>query len=47
MVKDVLLIGDGGHCKSIIDVVEQEGQFKIAGIIGADRPLGQIFLGIK
>ena len=47
MVEDVLLIGGGGHCKSIIDVVEQEGQFKIAGIIGAERQIGSDIFGYK
>jgi sugar O-acyltransferase (sialic acid O-acetyltransferase NeuD family) len=32
----ILLIGAGGHCKSCIDVIEQEGRFQIAGIV--DRP---------
>ncbi len=35
-MKEILLIGGGGHCKSVIDVIEQEGKFKIAGIV--DRP---------
>jgi len=35
-MEEILLIGGGGHCKSVIDVIEQEGQFKIAGII--DHP---------
>ena len=29
----ILLIGGGGHCKSVIDVIEQEGKFEIAGIV--------------
>ena len=24
-MKDIILIGGGGHCKSVIDVIEQEG----------------------
>ena len=23
----IVLIGGGGHCKSVIDVIEQEGEF--------------------
>ena len=37
----ILLVGAGGHCKSCIDVVEQDGRFKIVGIVdrpGADSP---------
>lgn len=33
---EILLIGGGGHCKSVIDVIEQEGRFNIAGIIEKD-----------
>ena len=32
-MEDILLIGGGGHCKSVIDVIESQGKFKIAGII--------------
>ncbi len=32
----ILLLGAGGHCRSCMDVIEQEGRFAVAGII--DRP---------
>ena len=32
-----ILIGGGGHCKSVIDVIEQEAKFEIAGIV--DKPV--------
>jgi len=32
-MKEIILIGGGGHSKSVIDVIEQEGRFKIIGII--------------
>ena len=35
-MKEIVLIGGGGHCRSVIDVIEQEGRFKIAGVV--DRP---------
>ena len=35
-MKDILLIGAGGHCKSCIDVIEQQGIYRIAGIIDKD-----------
>ena len=35
-MKDIILIGGGGHCKAVIDVVELEGLFNIIGII--DKP---------
>ena len=36
MKAPLILIGGGGHCKSCIDVVEQEGCYAIAGIL--DKP---------
>jgi sugar O-acyltransferase (sialic acid O-acetyltransferase NeuD family) len=32
----IILVGGGGHCKSCIDVIEQEDRFDIAGIV--ERP---------
>ena len=32
-MKKLLLIGCGGHCRSVIDVIEQEGAFKISGLV--------------
>jgi len=33
----LILIGGGGHCKSCIDVIEQENKFLIAGIVDINR----------
>ena len=46
-MKEILLIGDGGHSKSVIDVIEQQGQFKIAGIVGTAKSIGSEVLGYK
>lgn len=38
--KEIILLGGGGHCRSCIDVIETNGEFKIAGIVeqpGKDR----------
>ena len=35
-MKKIVLIGGGSHCKSVIDVIEQEGHFEIVGIV--DKP---------
>ncbi|MFC2117991.1 acetyltransferase [Bacteroidota bacterium] len=43
--KKIILIGGGGHCKSCIDVIEQEGQFEIAGIIDVPEKYGEKILG--
>jgi len=47
MKKDILLIGGGGHCKSVIDVIEQEGKYTIVGIIDKRELIGQEVLGYK
>ena len=44
-MKEILLIGGGGHCKSVIDVIEQEGQFQIVGIIDKAELFGTNVLG--
>ena len=44
-MKSIVLIGGGGHCKSVIDVLEQEGQFKIEGIVDKSELLGNSVLG--
>mgnify|MGYP003980704717 FL=1 len=40
-MKDIILIGGGGHCKAVIDVIEQEGRFNIIGIIDKPELLGK------
>ncbi len=41
MKEPILLLGGGGHCKSCIDVIEQEDRFTIAGIVDVAEKLGQ------
>jgi sugar O-acyltransferase (sialic acid O-acetyltransferase NeuD family) len=43
----IILIGGGGHCKSAIDVIEQEAQFEIAGIVDKPELLGSKILGYQ
>ncbi|MBC3787283.1 acetyltransferase [Spirosoma utsteinense] len=38
--EQLILVGGGGHCKSVIDVVEASGQFSIAGIVDTREKLG-------
>jgi sugar O-acyltransferase (sialic acid O-acetyltransferase NeuD family) len=44
-MKSIILIGGGGHCKSVIDVIEQEGRFEIVGIVDKPELLGSNILG--
>lgn len=46
-MQEIILIGGGGHCKSVIDVIEQENKFTIAGIIDKKELIGQKVLGYK
>jgi sugar O-acyltransferase (sialic acid O-acetyltransferase NeuD family) len=45
--KDIILIGGGGHCKSCIDVIEQEGVYSIAGIVDLPEKKGDKILGYE
>ena len=45
MKEKIILIGGGGHCKSCIDVIEQEGSFIIAGIVDLHEKKQQTVLG--
>ncbi len=41
----IILIGGGGHCSSVIDVIEQSNQFAIKGIIDKSENVGKSILG--
>lgn len=47
MKEKIILIGGGGHCKSCIDVIEQAGIFRIAGIVDVPEKLHQKILGYE
>ena len=42
---EILLVGGGGHCHSCIDVIEQQGEYRIAGIVDLPERIGQRVLG--
>ena len=44
-MKEIILIGGGGHCKSVIDVIEQENKFVIVGIVDKPELRGLNILG--
>jgi sugar O-acyltransferase (sialic acid O-acetyltransferase NeuD family) len=46
-MQDILIIGGGGHCKSVIDVIESTGKYKIYGIIDIKEKVGQKVLDYK
>jgi sugar O-acyltransferase (sialic acid O-acetyltransferase NeuD family) len=45
MKEQIILIGGGGHCKSCIDVIEQEGRFAIVGIVDQAEKIVEKVLG--
>lgn len=45
--KPIVLIGGGGHCKSCIDVIEQEGIYSIEGIVDMPEKKGNKILGYE
>ncbi|WP_353663232.1 NeuD/PglB/VioB family sugar acetyltransferase [Hydrogenimonas sp. SS33] len=45
MKPEIILIGGGGHCHSVIDVIERSGDYLIAGIIDKKELRGERVLG--
>lgn len=45
--KPIILIGGGGHCKSVIDIIEDEGIYSIVGITDKKEKIGEIVSGYK
>ncbi|MEI7612339.1 MAG: NeuD/PglB/VioB family sugar acetyltransferase [Betaproteobacteria bacterium] len=43
----VILIGAGGHAHACIDVIEQHGQFEIAGLVGLQEEMHTWHLGYE
>jgi sugar O-acyltransferase (sialic acid O-acetyltransferase NeuD family) len=46
-MQDILLIGGGGHCKSVIDIIELENKYNIVGIIDKKELIGTKVLNYK
>ncbi|MBI1767958.1 MAG: acetyltransferase [Bacteroidetes bacterium] len=42
---DIVLVGGGGHCASVIDVIEQSNQYKIIGIVDKQENVGKDIVG--
>ena len=41
----LLLVGPGGHAQACIDVIEQQGRFTVAGLVGRAEEVGTSVLG--
>lgn len=44
---DLILIGAGGHAASCIDVIEQHGQLRVAGLVGLENQLNEQCFGYE
>ncbi|WP_319588653.1 NeuD/PglB/VioB family sugar acetyltransferase [uncultured Desulfobulbus sp.] len=44
-MKEIVLVGGGGHCRACIDVIEQQGLYTIAGIVDVADKRGSSVLG--
>lgn len=44
-MKDLLLLGCGGHARSLIDLIEAEGKWCIRGLVGLPEQVGAKVLG--
>ena len=45
--KPIILIGAGGHCHSVVDVIESEGTFEIRGLIDLPHRIGEKVYGYE
>lgn len=44
MKKNIVLIGGGGHCRSVIDVIESTNDYTIVGILDIEENIGKKIL---
>ena len=44
---ELIVIGAGGHSRSCIDAIEQEGKYKIGGLVGLSQEVGSSLFGYE
>ncbi|NPV85251.1 MAG: acetyltransferase [Anaerolineae bacterium] len=44
---NIVVVGSSGHAKVVIDIIEREGQYTIAGLLDDFRPVGEEAFGYK
>ena len=47
MKEKIVLIGGGGHCHSVIDIIEQENKYEIIGIVDIKENIGKKVLNYE
>lgn len=45
--QNVVVIGSSGHAKVVVDIIEKEGRYAIAGLIDTFKPVGEMVYGYK
>lgn len=45
--ENIILIGGGGHCHSVIDIIEQENKYEIVGIVDKKELIGKKVLSYE
>jgi sugar O-acyltransferase (sialic acid O-acetyltransferase NeuD family) len=43
-MNSILIVGGGGHCRSLIDVIETQGVYRIVGILDNEKKMGDTIL---
>lgn len=46
-MKDIIIIGCGGHAKSIVDIIEQNEEYKIVGFVDCNMDDNKMYRGYK
>jgi len=46
-MQKLILLGGGGHCKSCIDVIEQQAKYEIVGVLDKRELIGEKVLGYE
>lgn len=46
-MEDIILIGGGGHCKSVIDTIKTNKKYNVVGILDLKDKIGQIIDGVE
>ena len=46
-MKNLILIGGGGHCKSVIDTIQENKDYNIIGILDLAEKVGENILGVE
>lgn len=46
-MKDIILLGGGGHCKSVIDSINGSSKYRIVGVLDLKEKIGETINGVE